>query len=106
MKETAKRLTIPNEIKLEIKHSQGCRCALCNRKFKINQLQIHHIQPVVHFYQGEEEQAARRENLTAVCRPCHRQLDYYALEKSIYLPEVIEMIEHQEYVPIARRNTM
>ena len=98
MKETAKRLTIPSEIKFEIKHSQGCRCALCNKKLKINQLQIHHIQPVVHFYQGEEKKAARRENLTAVCRPCHRFLDKQALEEKLYLPELIEMTKNKEYI--------
>lgn len=96
--ETAKRLTIPSELKFNIKHEQRCRCLVCNHKFKVNQLQIHHIKPVTHFYRGEERQAAERENLCALCKSCHRTADHYAIHERIYLPELIEMRQDQEYI--------
>jgi len=92
--ETAKRLTIPSEVKFQIKHEQECRCLVCNRKFKVNKLQIHHIKPVTHFYRGEERQAARRENLMAACKECHRKLDYMALHKEVYFTEMVEGVEY------------
>lgn len=97
MKEWAKRETIPQALKDQIKHEQNCTCALCFKPKPFKKLRIHHIKPVVHHKPDEGHIAAKRENLAAVCDPCHAYLDAMALEKRIYLPEVVEMQQNKEY---------
>ena len=64
--------------KKEIKHGQGCRCGLCSQQFEEHDLFIHHIQPKAH---GGLD---RKENLVALCEPCHRITDVLALNESVY----------------------
>lgn len=96
MKERAKRVTVPPEVREQIKHEQGCKCLLCHRPFKPQLLYIHHKQPVSHHKKGEGEYANRRENLCALCMGCHQTADHMALEYRIYIPET-QMLPGEEY---------
>lgn len=98
MREWAKRITIPQALKDEIKHEQGCRCILCGKVKPFNKLQIHHKKPVCHFLPYESKLAAKRENLCAICTGCHPTADHYALTERVYIDELIEMREDEEYV--------
>lgn len=98
MKERAKRVTVPPEIRQQIKHEQGCKCGYCLQQFTEHDLYIHHIKPVSKHQKGEGEKANCRHNLVAVCSDCHSELDHLALKKDIYLTDLVEMIPGIDYV--------
>lgn len=91
MRERARRVNVPTELRREIKHEQGCRCAVCGGTFKEKDLYIHHIKPVCHFRKSEREKMNDRENLVALCYPDHEWADDMALNKNIYLNELIDL---------------
>jgi hypothetical protein len=93
----AERITVPTEMRKQIKHEQGCRCLVCGNIKKEQDLAIHHIQPVSHHSKGRGEVANRRENLCALCGDCHNWADHLALEKGVYLNELIDMNEGVYY---------
>lgn len=66
---------------------------MCGKKWKEKMLYVHHIKPVTHHERGQEREAARRENLCALCKGCHRVADHYALEKGIYLYELKDLMQ-------------
>lgn len=97
MRERAKRITLSNEVRKQVKHEQACRCMLCQSQFKETDLYIHHVKPVSQFKKGEGHIANKRENLCALCGSCHSYADHMALEKQVYLDEIIDMIPNVEY---------
>lgn len=99
MGERAKRVTVPVELRKQIKHEQGCRCGLCQAKFDEFDLFVHHIQPVAHHQKERGEEANRRENLIALCEPCHKYADKMAFEQNVYLNEIVDMREGVSYQP-------
>lgn len=94
----AKRIKVERELREQVKHEQNCHCGFCQREYPTHDLYIHHIIPVAHHEPGEGDKANRRENLCALCSQCHSLADHYALEKHIYLPDLIEMKERMEYI--------
>mgnify|MGYP003732438903 CR=1 FL=1 len=54
--------------KKEIKENQGYRCAMCGKKFREKELQIHHCR---NRSKGGE---SSKENCCAVCLECHRNI--------------------------------
>lgn len=101
MKEKARRVPIPTETRFQIKHEQGCNCLVCGNHKKESDLFIHHVVPVSHHRRGEERSANRRENLCALCGECHSWADHMALEKGVYLNEIIDMRPGVSY-PLSR----
>lgn len=97
MRERARRVPIPTEVRKQIKHEQGCKCLLCQMPFNEHDLFIHHVQPVSHHPKGRGEVANRRENLCALCSECHSYADHLAFEKNVYLNELIDMKQGVEY---------
>lgn len=97
MERRARRVSLSPEIRSRVKHEQGCRCFICKEQFEEHDLYIHHIQPVAHHRKGQGEYANRRENLVALCKPDHEWADSMALERGVYLNELIDMEEGIEY---------
>lgn len=97
MAERARRITVPTEIRQQIKHEQGCRCLACGVIFREQDLSIHHVQPVSHHRPDRMLEANRRENLCALCGGCHDWADHMALEKGVYLNELIDMEQGVDY---------
>lgn len=97
---------LPIGLRKQIKHEQGCKCGLCGELFKPKELNIHHIKPFSHHKKEELPQSSKRENLVALCSPCHSFADELALEHDIYLSEFpnnklryeVNMSEGIEYV--------
>ncbi len=59
---------IPQYIKIKVKNRQHNRCSVCNIKFPLDKLQIHHIK-----FRSEGGNNDI-DNLTAVCSECHEYL--------------------------------
>lgn len=98
MKERAKRVPVSRELRQQVKHEQGCKCGYCHQQYDEHSLYVHHIKPVSKHEKGEGEKANCRHNLVAVCESCHKELDYLALNKDIYLTDLVEMIPGIDYI--------
>lgn len=96
MGERARRINVSTELRKQVKHEQGCICPLCQRRLDEHDLYVHHIVPVSHHKKNEGKHANRRENLVALCSPCHEYADRLAIEDNVYLHEVI-MLPSVEY---------
>ena len=59
-----RRVPLSEKVRKEIAHERQCRCGLCDDK--VDNFEIHHVKPVA------EGGTNARENLTLLCRPCHR----------------------------------
>ena len=83
-------MLVPKSIVIE---AYGCKCMLCKKEFKPEELERHHIIPRYEYKRRGEPIDDTIRNISLLCSECHRKIHRYDCRSEEYIIYTIQILE-------------